>query len=271
MDCSLQASPSMGFSRQMYRSGLPFTSPGVSSQPRDRTPVSHVTVRCFILWAHYKPCAHKETPQRPSQTCIWVSSAEVWISSGLTQGQGLWVQQTWVWHKPSWRRLPLTAPLSCQNLHGTGETGIRREKNKTMCVTGARRKEQWPHKRLTQICLWVSRSLQQKLGSAAACCRVGGPECSSARTGRFEGGCHYLHYLHHSLLSVQTKGREHNPSHQEKIGLKIYWAWPHPSGQDPVSPTVILSHQDGSISLLSLCLRGQREWKSTDHKDHSLV
>ena len=25
------------------------------------------------------------------------------------QGQGLWVQQTWVWHKPFWRRSPLTS------------------------------------------------------------------------------------------------------------------------------------------------------------------
>ena len=25
-------------------------------------------------------------------------------------GQGLWVQQTWVWHKPSWRRSPLALP-----------------------------------------------------------------------------------------------------------------------------------------------------------------
>ena len=24
--------------------------------------------------------------------------------------QGLWVQQIWVWHKPSWRRSPLTPP-----------------------------------------------------------------------------------------------------------------------------------------------------------------
>ena len=33
---------------------------------------------------------------------------EVRVSSGLLQG--LWVQQTWVWHKPSWRRSPLTHP-----------------------------------------------------------------------------------------------------------------------------------------------------------------
>ena len=42
------------------------------------------------------------------ENCVWVSPVEVRVSSGLLQGQGLWVQQTWVWHKPSWRRLPLT-------------------------------------------------------------------------------------------------------------------------------------------------------------------
>ena len=68
------------------------------------------------------------------------------------------------------------------------------------------------------------------------------------------------------------KGREH------KIGLKIYWSWPHPSKQDLVCPKVILSHQEASISLLSLSIRGQTEWKpqsqktnQTDHMDHSLV
>ena len=30
------------------------------------------------------------------------------ISSGLLQEQGLWVQQTWIWHKSSWGRLPFT-------------------------------------------------------------------------------------------------------------------------------------------------------------------
>ena len=62
--------------------------------------------------------------------------------------------------------------------------------------------------------------------------------------------CHYLHYLHHSLASGQTKGREHSPTHQQKIGLKIYWAWPRPSEQDSQSlpsgsfhKPVILLHQ----------------------------
>ena len=29
---------------------------------------------------------------------------------------------------------------------------------------------------------------------------------------------------------------------QQKIGLKIYWAWPCPSEQDPGSPSVSLFH-----------------------------
>jgi len=55
---------------------------------------------------------------------------------------------------------------------------------------------------LSQTCLWVFRSL----------------------------------LLSGSLASGQTTGREHSPDHQQKIGLKIYWAQPHPSEQDPVYP-----------------------------------
>ena len=39
--------------------------------------------------------------------------------------------------------------------------------------------------------------------------------------GPFEEGQHYLHYLHHSLASGQTR-QEHSPTHQQKIGLKVY-------------------------------------------------
>ena len=38
-------------------------------------------------------------------------------------------------------------------------------------------------------------------------------------------------------------------------------SWPSPSEQDPDSPTVSLSHQEVSTSLLSLSIRGQTEWK----------
>ena len=37
-----------------------------------------------------------------------------------------------------------------------------------------------------------------------------------------EGGCHYLHYLHHSLVSGQKIRREQGLAHQQKIGLKNY-------------------------------------------------
>ena len=45
--------------------------------------------------------------------------------------------------------------------------------NKTLCTSAARRKKKCPHKRLSQTCLRVSRSLWQRRGSTVACCRVG--------------------------------------------------------------------------------------------------
>ena len=85
--------------------------------------------------------------------------------------------------------------------------------------------------------------------------------------GPFEGGGHYLHYLHHSLVSSQITGWEHSPTHQEKIRLKIYWGWPCPSEQDPVSPMVSLSHKEASISLLSLSFRGLTVWEPQSQID----
>ena len=40
-----------------------------------------------------KPCVNQdqETPQRLSQNYVWVSPAEVQVSSGMLKGQGLWV------------------------------------------------------------------------------------------------------------------------------------------------------------------------------------
>ena len=47
-----QAPLSMGFSRQEYWRGLPFPSPGESSQPRDGTWVSCIAGRVFTIWAN---------------------------------------------------------------------------------------------------------------------------------------------------------------------------------------------------------------------------
>ena len=114
---------------------------------------------------------------------------------------------------------------------GLGKQTLGGHKQNLVCTPGPRRKEKWPHKRLIQICLWVSRSFQWRLGSAVAWCRIRGTECGSACMTPFEGRHRYLHYFHHSLASGQITGREHSLTHQQKIGLKIYWACP-PSHQN---------------------------------------
>ena len=58
---------------------------------------------------------------------------------------------------------------------------------------------------------------------------------------------------------------------EQGCGLKIYWAWPRPTEQDPVSPSVRLCHQEVSISLLSFPIRGQTEWKPQSQKLIKLI
>ena len=51
-DSSLhQAPPSMGFSRQEVLEWVAISFSRESSQPRDRTQVSHIVDRCFTIWA----------------------------------------------------------------------------------------------------------------------------------------------------------------------------------------------------------------------------
>ena len=94
----------------------------------------------------------------------------------------------------------------------------------------------------------------------------GAPSEAMGCTGPSEVGHHYLYHLNHSLVSGQTTGREHSPVHQQKIVLKIYWAWPQPSEQDPVSPTVSLFHQEASMNLLSFSFRNGRQIENHSHR-----
>ena len=151
--------------------------------------------------------------------------------------------------------------------------------SKILCAPGPRRKEQWPHKRLSQTCLWQSSISCRGMGQK--CLTYHGVSCTeydSPGISPFEGGHHYKHYPYHSLAFDQTTGRKHSPAHQEKIDLKIYLAWSHPSEQDLDAPTDSPSHQEVSTSLLSLFIRGKTEWKpklqktnQTDHLYYSLV
>ena len=78
------------------------------------------------------------------------------------------------------------------------------------------------------------------------------PESGSLYTGALSQG-HWTQQCGHKSFKRQNSGqttvREHSPDHQQKIGLKIYWTWPCPSEQDLNSPTVILAHQETSISI----------------------
>ena len=143
-------------------------------------------------------------------------------------------------------------------------TGLRHrhleDTNKTLCAPGSRRKEQWPHKRQYQTFLSGSRSLWWRHGLAVVCSRVGDTGHGSAYTGHFEGDTHYLHCLHHSVGSGQTPEWEHLPINR-KLGKKEK-----------------KKNSEAAISLLSLYIRGQTEWKwqpqktnQTYHMDHSLV
>ena len=60
---------------------------------------------------------------------------EVWVSSGLPQGQGLWVQQAWVWHKPSWRRSPLTHHRAARTYTGLGKQTLGEHKQNVVCTS----------------------------------------------------------------------------------------------------------------------------------------
>ena len=150
-----------------------------------------------------KPCVHRdpESLQRLSQDCVWVSPAEVQVSNGLPQGQRLWVQQTKVWRKPSWRRLPLTPLQSHQKVHRTGEKDSERAQTKpcTHKNPGKRSsdpKRDWP--RLAHECPRVSG------GGMGQQWHLAGSRALSAAVFAWdlEGGHHYLHYLH-SLASVK--------------------------------------------------------------------
>ena len=61
-----------------------------------------------------------------------------------------------------------------------------------------------------------------------------------------KGGHDYLHY-DYLLTWVWPQVSNREGKHQQKIGIKIYWAWPGPLEQDPVPPTVSLSQQEAKF------------------------
>ena len=110
----------LGFSRQEYWSGLPFSSPGESSWPRNQTLVSHIGGIFCTFWATREASKAQKRPKSQGgggtgtgspfapwcrEGCIWVAG-EVWVLQkpggwGQVWGVGtvgLWAQaETWAW------------------------------------------------------------------------------------------------------------------------------------------------------------------------------
>jgi len=166
--------------------------------------------------AHTKPCAHQETPQRLNQTCLWVFEHLLWryrsaVACHRGRGSGCSRPTCGISplgggrHYPYHRVARTYTGLGKQTLGGT---------NKIVCAPVPRRKKQW-HPQETDPDLPVS--VQESLVEAwvgSGLCKVRGTEWGSVCMGPFEGGHHFLHYLHHSLVSGQTTGQEHSPTHQ---------------------------------------------------------
>ena len=237
--------------------------------------------------AQTKPCIHLETPQRISQTCLWVFECPLWryrSAVACHRGRGSGCSRSGYGISPLGEVIiyPTIEPPEL-----TQDWGNRLLKgtNKTLCIPGPRRKEQWPHKRLTQTCLWVFRSLQQRPASVVACCRVGGTACSTACMGAFEGGHHYLYYLHHSLVSDKNREGTHPcPSTENWIKDLLSMSPPirkrcsflHsqslPSGRVH-NPLILL--QQRADRMKTTITENWSHWPQpcgqTDHIDHSLV
>ena len=173
-----QAPLFMRFSRQEYWSGYSLLQ--VSSKPRDGIWVSCIASRFFTIWAT------REAPLRWVLIQPGLGLYLIWVISGLPQGQGLWVQQTWVWHKPSCRRSPLTPPKSCQNLHRTGETDSWMAQRDLV--------HQDPGERSSDPTRDLPVSVQES-GGVGRWWPAAGSGALRAAVGPSEGGCHYLHYL----------------------------------------------------------------------------
>ena len=130
-----------------------------------------------------------------------------------SQGQGLLVQQTWVWHKPSWGRLPFTPPQTTRPYTGLGKQTLGAHRQNLVCTRTQEKGAVTPQETDPDLPMSV-QSLLWRCGSLVACWRVGGSsavhECERAWD-LLKKAAHCLHYLHHSLASDQIE-REHSPA-----------------------------------------------------------
>ena len=102
------------------------------------------------------------------------------------------------------------------NLHRSGKQTLGSHRQNLLC-TRTQEKGAVTHKRLTQTCLCVSRSLQRwstagsRTPSVAMCAQDLLKEVA-------------IIFIASTVVwsQVKTTGREHSLAHQQKVGLKIY-------------------------------------------------
>ena len=82
---------------------------------------------------------------------------------------------------PTWRSDEILR--TCRGLEYRNSIGLGKQTlgghSKTLCAPEPKRKEQWPHKRLSQTCLSMFWSLWRRRGWTVACCGVRGTDSNS--------------------------------------------------------------------------------------------
>ena len=77
---------------------------------------------------------------------------------------------------------------------------------------------QWPHKRLSQTCLWMSRSLWRKCGSTVACLGVRGTDWNNPDISPNEGGViTAITLLQFGLRPSYREGTQPHPSRENRV------------------------------------------------------
>ena len=119
-------------------------------------------------------------PHRLSHICLWVFECLLWrYGSAVACCRGrVLVQQTWVWHKHSWKRLSLTHHRLARTYTRLGKQTLGGHKQNILHPRTYEKEAVTP-KETNPDLPGGSRSLQCKLGLAVACCRVKGIKCSN--------------------------------------------------------------------------------------------
>ena len=211
---------------------------------------------------HCQPMPPQEILKHSCLTLCGVPGS--WCTQGLFEpSEWLSLEGTWFDSKREFWEI-LGNRLGNRLLKGTTET----------CVPGSRRKEELPHRRLACGCQGISSEGIDGWWPAA------GLRAGTIQAWALSKEVTIIFITSTpSLPRPQVNNREGRQLHSStEIWLKIYKAWPCPSEQDPVCPSVILSYQEVFIRLLSFSIRGQTDWKppsqktnQSNHMGHSFV